>query len=355
MGGINIIYAFIKRYYQRTFLYFIMLNNPLNRLAMFTVRFIFRTFNINQSLLTLFSSLFSLSSILINTIGFRETLRIFWRLRDLTFRNTNLTVFLQRLNLQPFIISLIQPILEPYFKDILNNIQSYKKIIYFISFYSGLRLFKPAIFYLSRFTIGTIFSTIGILWNETLQSYELLKDFAYLMKGILDQYLDLQIPVPIINENDNESIIDIDYENSGKWFSILGGILIGISGSIIILITLDCYSPTCHEIISDIPYINYILDPIYNIYNWFYPSSSPSDNNNNNNNFIPDVITRNNSNGTVGSITPRANPVILPTPPFSRNDTPLPLTDDSFNNYPARRLLATRRDGSKRKGGGVYI
>lgn len=183
-----------------------------------------------------------------------------------------------------------------------------------------------------------IFSSVGILWNETLSSIKILKDFALFTKDTLEIYFNLKIPF-VSNEKINIEVVknlnirkniikEIEIDNTSNWFNILGLITLGIIGTFTIIIIGDILQP---EITSQIPYIRYILDPIYEtIVNWFYPytpkggDSSP---------ILPDVISRSSS----GESTVRASsPIILPLPSnlLTPPQTPSVETNDElYLNY----------------------
>lgn len=71
---------------------------------------------------------------------------------------------------------------------------SWQKLNYCLIAYISLRFFRSNIFYFTKLCIGSIFTTIGVLWNETLHSVDILKDFAYFIKDILDSNLNIKIP-----------------------------------------------------------------------------------------------------------------------------------------------------------------
>lgn len=276
-----------------------MLFQPFNRLIIFSVHFLLRRLNTPSNLITLFTSLFTLSTILISSVGILPTLRVFWNLRQVTHRNTNLRVFLSRVtNLDPFILGQVIDVITPYYKDCLDNLPSFKRINWIIISYFILRMFRPNLFYILRFSIGAMFSSVGILWNETLSSIEILKDFALFTKDILETHLNFKIPFiskeKILDVQEvTTPVTDQDKETSSKWFTILGVVTLGIFGTITVLFIGDILQP---ELTSHIPYVRTILDPIYNfIANYYYPSDSSSDSVSSSASIICDAMSRSSS------------------------------------------------------------
>lgn len=124
-----------------------------------------------SSFITLFTGLLSVATTLISTVGIIPTMRVFWHLRNLTGRNTNLPLFLSRIpNLDPYVANRIIETITPHFQDCLNHTLWFNRINKIILLYFPLRYFRFVIFRILKFGIGAVLSTIGILWNESLQS-----------------------------------------------------------------------------------------------------------------------------------------------------------------------------------------
>lgn len=189
----------------------------------------------------------------------------------------------------------------------------------------------------------------------------MLKDCALFIRDILESKFNITIP-KLFSVNNSSLQAETNYpsglgngtgtkelEDTGKLFSTIGIILLGIISFIGILVVTDHYAP---ESVSKIPYINYILDPIYNsynyIHNWFYGNPGPdsmtmppatggnteaiSRTSSGSSLYGTEAISRNSSGG--GSITPTLKSRGLQniTPPISRNGTPVPEYTDNFNN-----------------------
>lgn len=157
----------------------------------------------------LFRSLFTTSNLLINTIGFFPTIQVLRTINQLIRRvayhgvsaatiNSNL-LSLQTLypNLNSYPVEIITEAIRSYLKDCLKYPKLFSKlysIFLFLNYFSFIRyLFKPTYFVL-RLTFGSIVTTLGILWSESLQSISFLKYFAYLIRDNLEYYFDIIIP-----------------------------------------------------------------------------------------------------------------------------------------------------------------
>lgn len=315
--------------------------NPFNRLAIFIVKILFQRFNIPQSLFNLFASLLPLCNVLFRTVGLIPTLRILWYFRRLTFRNTNLEVFLRNLNLNPFVITQIRQTLEPYYTDCLGNLTNFHRLNWILIIYSLLRLFRPSMFKFIKLSIGCLFTTIGILWNESLNSIDILRSLANLIKELTEEYLNITIPTYIapqsVIENINTPAIHSssveEIEKSSKWFTTLGIVLMGVMGVVTILIITDQIYP---DSVSEIPYVDYILNPIYHsiesIINFFNPGSPDSSlaEGSNTSNLTDGMISRSISGGSTGSL-PYPNERRMNYDDFFVDPILLPKNSDNFS------------------------
>lgn len=125
-----------------------IISTLFNRFFLSSFTFILKRLNTPQNLLTLFTSLFTIGGVLIQTVGFIPTFRVFWNMRNLTFRNTNLSLFLNRItNGDPYVINQIIQTLTPHFTECLDNVHIFKRInkiliFYFLLRFKGVRGFK---------------------------------------------------------------------------------------------------------------------------------------------------------------------------------------------------------------------
>ena len=88
-----------------------------------------------------------------------------------------------------------------------------------------------------RVTVGIVLSSIGILWHETLSTYDYLRKGSIYIMNLLDEY-GFHIPIPKMNAIENHS-------NSSNLYTILGILLLGTLGiafSIILFLRRILYS-----------------------------------------------------------------------------------------------------------------
>lgn len=140
------------------------------------------TFN---SLHSTFIVLFSTTNLLINTIGFLPTYQVLRNVNQLIRRvayhglsassiNASLSS-LQTLypNLNNYPVQIITNAISSYWKDCLKYPKLFNKlytIFLIINSFNVLKyLFKP-IYFIFKLSIGSIITTLGIMWSESLQS-----------------------------------------------------------------------------------------------------------------------------------------------------------------------------------------
>lgn len=125
-----------------------------------------------------------------------------------------------------------------------------------------------------RFGIGSIFSTLGILWSESLQSISYLKSFAYLVKDWIEMISDIKIP----SIKDSNNLPD---DTNSVGLSILGLIILGIVGSIALLCITDYFYPGN---INSIPYLGDFIHSINikltSIFDWCFSNGDDGSGNN---------------------------------------------------------------------------
>jgi len=284
-----------------------------------------------NSFINLFTSLFSISTILFNTIGYRNTLRLFYNVRRLILAghaNSNVVqnfISFSDVGMNRLGSSILLPALTPYW----NNCMSYPKLfsklfnIFMIINYLGIfgYTFKLTKFII-KFSLGSLVTSIGVLWSESLQTISYLKDFAYLIKDSLDQYFDIKIPTI-------KTGIDLPSDNTSAGISMIGLIILGVLGTITLFCVFDYFKP---ESLTSIPYlgdfIHLINSNITSLVDWMFgrdlggssdsmqtPVQTPVQ--------TPEQITRSSSTGseiTIRDLRTRNSPMI--TPPSSRPETP---------------------------------
>lgn len=297
-----------------------------------------------NSFYSTFRVLFSTSNLLINTIGFLPTYQILRTINQLIRRvayhgispssiNTNI-LSLQTLypNLNNYPVEIITEAIRIYWKDCLKYPKLFSRlytIFLIFNSFTGIRLFVKPIYFIFRLSIGSIISTLGILWSESLQSISFLKNFAYFIRDNLEYYFDINIPTlnTSINNPQNDRNEIIFY---------FGVFILGVLG----IISIGCFTEVfIPNSISKIPYFGDLINTINStIINWIdlFKGNKPSnpdiniDNSIiNNREFNPNwnspkpISSTSSGSSTVSDIsltTIRQSPII--TPPNSRPMTP---------------------------------
>lgn len=238
----------------------------------------------------MFISLFSTSNLLIKTIGLIPSIRILFSLRRFIRnisnglyrgRNTDLNNFGSIFNkLNQVGVNLLINNIIPYYKDCIQYSNIFNNLFTFFLLLNSFGIFSIS-FKLTklifRITIGSLLSSIGILWSEAFHSYSYLRDIAYFIKNTFGSFLGINIPDSIYKAYDSlpSTKITLDSETSSSLLSVLGLIILGVGGVISILCITDFIYP---ESLSFIPYlgdfISQLNDGIYNIYSYFFGNSS---------------------------------------------------------------------------------
>jgi hypothetical protein len=156
-----------------------------------------------NSFVGIFTSLFSTSRMLINTIGYTQTIILLREIRRLisdgylTTNNTVSLVHLVRYTIDRNGVNTISTILLPYWNNCMANPKLFYNYFNIFLYLNYLGIFS-IVFKLTRiiikFSFGAIITSIGILWNESLISIDYLKDFAFYLREFLDNNLDFKIP-----------------------------------------------------------------------------------------------------------------------------------------------------------------
>lgn len=309
-----------------------MIINPLRFLTRVLAKTLIRRLGLAETLFLLTRTLAITSFSLIRTTGFIPVIRVLWGLRSVFTGRLSLAQFrnMGLHNLNPFVLNTIVAAIEPLYLVS-------RKLNLFNFIYSWLFLpvvasscLKPLFFYLLRFSLGTILTAVGIIWNESLSSMFYIKNFADYIVSLLEDYSTFRIPR--LDEINSDNIKE-DLNRESHYLFAIGLIILTLVGVVGLVCLADAYSP---ELIKNTPFLNNIPDFVYNCYHstisWFQsfypgsgnippqtPDSSPSP-------IIPESISRSSSGGSsAGSITPKArifNRIL--TPPTSRPTTPNP-------------------------------
>lgn len=161
------------------------------------------TFN---SFYSLFKGLFTSTYLLTNIVGIVPTFQILFNIRRLLRRiayqglqpfNDFSTILTTHTNLNRQVLITISTLFNPYWKDCIKYPKLFYNLFNIFFVLNSLGLFKfifKFIYFICRIGIGSIITNLGILWSESLQTIDYLKDFAYFIKNNLEYYFDIIIP-----------------------------------------------------------------------------------------------------------------------------------------------------------------
>ncbi len=295
-----------------------MLFNPLRYLAKLIVKTLFNRLGINNGIYLLSANIISTSLILFRTVGLFPTLRVLYYLGSAIRRNIPLEVFrnlyFDRLN--PVVFNTLINAIKPYY-HIVGNYVGYSFIYHWFIFpLVASACLKPLVIYTFRFSIGALLSSMGIIWNETLAALPYLKDSALFIIDFFESFIHISIPkvnqpiesvesnLPVESTQPIESLNLDELKDTSNFLSFIGLILLSFVGLIFIVGLTDYYHP---EFVKDTPVINTIADNNHSVLDyiksWFpggsTPPATPSVD-------APEVMSRQSSGGTTGSLTPRA-------------------------------------------------
>nr|YP_010991017.1 hypothetical protein UYP79_mgp046 [Pappia fissilis]WOX61290.1 hypothetical protein [Pappia fissilis] len=341
-----------------------MFRNPIHFLARLLVQQSVRILNYPTAFVSIINALFKVSTVLLGSLGIVRVLRVLFVLKYvITSLNTT------RISaLSETIINRIKDLLPTYSIEVIEKIinilpdsdwrvctdNSYKfnKIFNFIFLplliIKSLRTVVPLVKWTFRFTSGIVLSAVGILFNETLYSIEVLKDFSqwvleslnkislfdFNRVGIIQEELKNKIPsiyykgdsvIPVLSE---EPHLEKDLDNAGGTLAIIGLILVGIVGVTTVLIISDYYFPNQ---IDNIPIVNSYVDSIYSVWHNLFGSNPDAGTTGSN---PPEAITRS-SSGSSDSTLRAINGTTDSTPVTPRSNTPMPtvmLSADATRN-----------------------
>jgi len=187
------------------------------------------------------NSIFNLCSQIYEKYGFITTTQTIFTLISLLYRREPITsnsLNRQLLNTHP---DLKQMILQYASSNWVDMLQIRKRV--FFTLFSVLSttifaLIRPM--YFIRFTFGVILSSLGILWHETLSSYDYLKKGAIYVIHLLDIY-GFHLPIPSLQD-----IMD-NHENHSSIYTVIGVLLLGSLGIALSIILLEYYIPPINE------------------------------------------------------------------------------------------------------------
>lgn len=289
----------------------------------------------DKALLVLFNSLFTLTPVLIKQVGIIPVAGAIYRLYRWLASGHGIDVIttLARTYFNPVVFRDFSTIIFPTLKECLQS----KKGVLLLNFfrlYTGtffIGLIRPILSTIFRYSFGIIFTSLGVVFNETLSAISALK-------WVADYVLSIFPGIPFVN-NIIQQVRDI-FSNKGKGISsdittnsidtssvlsTIGLLLIGAGSLFLVLLLGDYYLP---DFTRNIPGVDTILNSWYAVYDYIMslftsgqtPPSAPDAD-------IkltgPEPVSRTSSGSSSGSDTAG-----YPTPTPTRPGTPR--TPDAF-------------------------
>lgn len=249
-----------------------IINNPIQIIASFVIRQTLRSVGLNINYTALFAAIYGAAQTLSRTIGLAPTFRILWNFRGLITQSfpTVRTALTTNSRLNQYGVQTLLTTIQPHWCTTNRNL--FPKLNKFYLFWFTLlpfSLFKPILTWFTKFTIGLVFSTIGVLCNETLSNISYLRDGALLITRLFSDYFNFTIPT--LNGftvsktvEDSSEVIKPNLDKESYTFTFLGLFLLGIVSLIGIICMADHYYP---ETVSNIPYARGVKESIINTYN----------------------------------------------------------------------------------------
>jgi hypothetical protein len=179
-----------------------MLQNPIQRISLFFIKRLVRRFNAPQAFINLFKVLISTTPPIVSAFGILPVARVLWNLRFFIrqgYENINNLHILNPLLNTYVVNNIIQPIL-PYYKECIKYPKIFTSLYYYYLIIISFSFFKPVIFKLFRWSLGLILTSIGVLWNDSIQGISFLKDASLYIVQLLESYSYIKIP-RLINTN----------------------------------------------------------------------------------------------------------------------------------------------------------
>jgi hypothetical protein len=197
-----------------------MMINPIQIISIILIKLLAKRFNAPNVFIDLFKFLHSTTPALISSVGIIPVVRVLWNFRRFISQGysniKNLQVIYIYLNYY-VVNTLIQP-MAPYIKECLKYPDNLNRFLNYYFILISLTVIKPLIFKLMKWCIGLILTSIGVLWNESLQGIYLLKDFSLKIIELLEYPSNIHLPrldIKTINNFKNINT-DINLDESDK-------------------------------------------------------------------------------------------------------------------------------------------
>ena len=160
-------------------------------------------------------------------------------------------------SLHSFPVTIIANILQPFWEDLIKYPKLFNRFFNLFMIFNVLGLSKYLLrfsLYSTKIFLGGVFSALGILWSESLQSIFILKEYAIFVKDQLDYYLDIKVPTIKTGEN-------IPDEINSNYIYYTGIVLLGVAGLVVLLSLCEAKYPGT---VSSIPYVGDLVKTINN-------------------------------------------------------------------------------------------
>lgn len=144
---------------------------------------------------------YSTTPALITTVGIIPVVRVLFNFRRFISQGYNNINNLQIISpyLNSYVINaLIQPI-TPLLKECIKYPDIFKRNLNYYYILISFSFIKPIIFKIIKWSIGLLLTSIGILWNESLQGISVLKDLSLNIIELLESHSKINIPRLDIN------------------------------------------------------------------------------------------------------------------------------------------------------------
>lgn len=324
----------------------------------FLVKTMIRATGADNTFHLIFRSVFAITPPLLMNYGILPVFRVYYQLYKFATKGLKLANFPVEFynNYNPAIVKRIIENIIPFWDGCigLNTIFFKSLWMYFIFAALPLTSIKPILYFIFRYGVGTVLTSLGIMLNETLYAITYLKSFAEFVVSFIPVLNPIKhminIVTDIINSNDLPSRSKVGISNrdiindTGSWLAIIGTCVIGLGVLLVGLCVADTFSVT-HDTVRSIPGTNIVLDSIYSVYhslcNYIFGNGgTPSAPTNPTESLTPlqsdaESITRSTSTGSDITITdartPKSFPLnSFPTPDSSRPSTPTLFPTDNY-------------------------
>ena len=262
--------------------------NPTYFVSRFIIRTLVQRLMLPNSINIMFSSLFSLSNIMISSVGFIPTLRTLNSIRRIIYnfdgriRTSSVTRIFRSLdtaNLNPLVQENIRRTVITCLRDYLKYSQPVSKMFYILLTSIIFKSVKIFLFYTLKYILVLVLFSLGIFWNETLYGIKIFKRFSNYIVSILENYFSFNLPRPIggtgVNTRSNyinsylnlEPEVETEPKNSN--IKTIGLILLGTVGIILGVAIVDHNYP---NVFSNIPVVHTASEQIFSAFDLIYNS-----------------------------------------------------------------------------------